>query len=84
MVMGRISSSEPVRKFSIPFLVEAIFTRSLFAPVVFWMLPMVMNLKTGPLARASAVRNGERTSSACFMVGAVVTCWVVLLSTVIK
>ena len=53
-------------------------------PVVFCRLPSVINFITGPLARAKAVRNGASTSSACFMVGAVVSCWVVLVFAVMK
>ena len=84
MVMGRTSSRLLVKKFSMPFFVLAIFTRSALAPVVFWMLPSVINFSTGPFARANAVRNGANTSSACFIVGAVVSCWVVMVLTVMK
>ena len=72
MDMGRISMREPVRKFSIPFLVEASFTRLALEPVVFWREPSVRNWNRGPLARVIAVRIGDMTSSASFMVGAVV------------
>ena len=84
MVMGRTSKRLLVTKFSMPFFVLAIFTRSAFAPVVFCRLPSVMNFSTGPFARANAVRKGASTSSACFMVGAVVSCWVVFVLAVIK
>ena len=73
MLMGRISSSEPVIKFSMPFFVEASLVRSAFEPVVFCKEPAVRNLNSGPLARVIAVRIGESISSACFIVGAVVT-----------
>lgn len=59
-------------KFSMPFLVEASFTRLARDPVVFCKDPSVMNWKTGPLARVMAVLMGLMISSACFMVGAVV------------
>ena len=67
-----------------PFFVLAILTRSAFEPVVFCKLPSVMNFSTGPFALASAVRIGASTSSACFMVGAVVSCWVVVVYAVRK
>ena len=72
MLMGLISKSEPVRKFSIPFLVEANLTRLDLEPVVFCNEPSVRNLNSGPLATVMAVLNGLITSSACFIVGAVV------------
>ena len=84
MVIGRTSSRLLVKKFSMPFLVEAIFTRSALEPVVFCRLPSVINWSTGPFARANAVRKGASTSSACFMVGAVVSCWVVVVYAVRK
>src|SRR5689334_18416450 len=81
IVMGRISRRESVRKFSIPFLVEASFTRSDLEPVVFCNDPSVRNLNRGPRARVIAVRMGDITSSACFIVGAVVIWCVVSVST---
>ena len=72
MFIGRISNKEPVRKFSIPFLVDANFVRFALEPVVFCIDPSVKNLNKGPLARVIAVRIGDSISSACFMVGAVV------------
>ena len=70
--IGRISTSDPVRKSSIPFFVEASFTRLALEPVVFWSEPSVKNLKSGPLALVMAVLIGVIISSACFIVGAVV------------
>ena len=60
-------------KFSMPFLVDASFVRFAREPVVFCKEPSVRNWKTGPGALLIAVRNGERTSSDCFIVGEVVT-----------
>ena len=71
--IARISSKEPVKKFSIPFFVAASLGLLIREPVVFCKEPCVKNLKYGPRARVMAVRIGESTSSACFMVGAVVT-----------
>ena len=71
MVIGRISTNEPVRKFSIPFLVDASLTRVALEPVVFCNEPSVKNSNRGPLDLVMAVRIGARTSSACFIVGAV-------------
>ena len=79
MVIGRTSNRLLETKFSMPFFVLASFTRSTFDPVVFCRLPSVINFSTGPLARARAVRSGASTSSAWFMVGAVVTCRVVVV-----
>ena len=79
--IGRISKIEPVKKFSMPFLVEASFTRFAFEPVVLFIEPSVRNLNSGPRARVMEVLIGERTSSACFIVGAVVICLVVVVST---
>ena len=70
--IGRTSSNEPVRKFSIPFLVEANLTLLALEPVVFCKDPSVKNFKSGPLALVIAVRIGDITSSACLIVGAVV------------
>ena len=70
--IGLISNNEPVKKFSIPFLVEANFVRLALEPVVFWIEPSVKNWNKGPLARVIAVRIGDSISSACFIVGAVV------------
>src|SRR5690606_36365009 len=84
MVIGRTSRREPVRKFSIPFFVEANFCLKNLLPVVFCMEPSVRNLNRGPLDRVMAVRIGDMTSSACFMVGAVVIWWVVAVSTLRK
>ena len=64
-----------------PFLVEASFMRFALEPVVFCKEPSVRNWNSGPRERTMEVRIGERTSSACFMVGAVVIWWVVLVST---
>ena len=75
---------EPVRKFSMPFLVEASLTRLACEPVVFWSEPWVRNWNTGPRALVMAVRIGDMTSSASFMVGAVVIWCVVLVSTFSK
>ena len=47
--MGRTSSDEFVRKFSIPFLVDANFWRPERLPVVFCIEPSVRNLNSGPL-----------------------------------
>ena len=71
MVIGLISTNELVRKFSIPFLVDASFWRRFLDPVVFCKEPSVKNLNNGPLALAIAVFIGAITSSACFIVGAV-------------
>jgi hypothetical protein len=81
MAIGRISRRDPVRKFSIPFFVDANLTRFTFDPVVFCRDPSVKNLNNGPRARVIDVLNGDITSSACFMVGAVVIWWVVVVST---
>jgi len=54
-----------------PFLVEASLTRLALEPVVFCREPSVKNWKSGPRARVIAVLNGDITSSACFIVGAV-------------
>ena len=70
--IGRTSSSDPVRKFSIPFLVDTSFCLLARDPVVFCNDPSVKNLNSGPLALVIAVRIGDMTSSACFIVGAVV------------
>ena len=72
MLIGRTSSSEPVMKFSMPFFVDWSLARLALEPVVLLIEPSVRNLKRGPLARTIDVRMGERTSSACFIVGAVV------------
>jgi len=72
MDIGRTSNNEPVRKFSIPFFVEASLTLLALEPVVFCREPSVKNLKSGPLALVMEVRIGDITSSACFIVGAVV------------
>src|SRR5574344_1801903 len=72
MLLGRISRSEPVKKFSIPFLVDANFTRLALEPVVFCIEPSVKKLNKGPLALVIAVLIGDMTSSDCFIVGAVV------------
>ena len=79
--IGLISSSEPVRKFSIPFLVDASFVLLALEPVVFCIDPSVKNLNRGPFALVIAVRAGDSISSACFIVGAVVIWCVVLTST---
>ena len=71
-------------KFSIPFLVGTSFCLSARLPVVFWRDPCVMKSNRGPLALVMAVRKGCMTSSACFIVGAVVTWWVVDVSIVRK
>ena len=73
MLIGLISKNEPVKKFSIPFLVGESFWRLALDPVVFCREPSVRNLNNGPLALAIDVRMGDSTSSACFIVGAVVT-----------
>jgi hypothetical protein len=44
----------------------------LLEPVVFCIDPSVRNLNRGPRALVIAVRKGDITSSACFIVGAVV------------
>ena len=72
MLIGLISKREPVRKFSMPFFVEASLTRFALDPVVFCNDPSVINLKKGPLDLTIAVLNGDMTSSASFIVGAVV------------
>jgi hypothetical protein len=64
-----------------PFLVEASLTRLTREPVVFCRDPSVRNLNSGPRDRVIAVRNGDMTSSACFIVGAVVIWCVVVVST---
>src|SRR5678815_252179 len=79
--IGRTSRREPVRKFSMPFLVDTSFCLRALLPVVFCRLPSVRNWNSGPRARVMAVRKGDMTSSACFMVGAVVIWWVVDVST---
>ena len=56
-----------------PFLVDASFVRLAIGPEVFRMEPSVRNRNNGPLDRVIAVRKGLITSSACFMVGAVVS-----------
>ena len=63
---------DPVKKFSMPFFVEASFVRFALEPVVFCKDPSVRNLNSGPLALVIAVRIGDMTSSASFIVGAVV------------
>ena len=80
MLIGLISKTEPVKKFSIPFLVEASFTLSAFEPEVFCTEPSVKNLNKGPLDLTIDVRIGPKTSSACFIVGAVVIWYVVVVS----
>ena len=82
--MGRTSKREPLKKFWIPFLVDASCALSALEPVVFWRDPAVRNLNIGPLDRTIEVRMGESTSSACFMVGAVVIWCVVVVSTLRK
>jgi hypothetical protein len=72
MLIGLISRSDPVRKFSTPFFVDASLTRLALEPVVFCKEPSVKNLNSGPLDLVIAVLIGDITSSACFMVGAVV------------
>ena len=62
---------EFVRKFSIPFLVDASLGLLNFEPVVLLIEPSVRNLNRGPLDRASAVRIGDSVSSDCRIVGAV-------------
>ena len=52
--------------------------------ILFWSEPWVRNWNTGPRALVIAVRIGDMTSSASFMVGAVVIWWVVLVSTFSK
>ena len=77
MDMGMIRIIDPVIKFSIPFLVEASFTRLALEPVVFWREPSVKNLKRGPRALVIAVLIGVKTSSDWRTVGAV-TIWSVV------
>src|SRR5699024_8425702 len=84
MLIGRTSRREPVRKFSTPFLVDANLVRFAFEPVVFCKEPSVRNWNNGPRERVIAVRKGDITSSACFMVGAVVIWCVVEVSTLRK
>ena len=72
MDIGLISNKDPVRKFSTPFLVDANFIRLAFDPVVFCNEPSVKNWNSGPFALVIAVLIGDITSSACFIVGAVV------------
>ena len=81
MDIGLISIIESVRKFCIPFLVGDNLTLLALEPVVFCNEPSVKNFIRGPLARVIAVLIGSITSSACFIVGAVVICLVVLVST---
>jgi len=81
MAIGRTSHNEPVRKFSTPFFVETNFCLNAREPVVFWIEPSVRNLNRGPRDLVIAVRIGDITSSACFMVGAVVIWCVVEVST---
>ena len=59
-------------KFSIPFLVDTNLALLAFDPVVFCKDPSVRNLNNGPLETVKAVLIGDITSSACFIVGAVV------------
>src|SRR5690349_4299427 len=80
MDIGRTSRTDPVRKFWIPTLVEASFTRLARDPVVFCSDPSVRNWNNGPRDRVMAVRKGAITSSACFIVGAVVIWCVVEVS----
>ena len=72
ILIGLTSKSDPVKKFSIPFFVDANLTLLDFDPVVFCKDPSVMNLNNGPLATVMAVLKGLMISSACFIVGAVV------------
>ena len=62
----------PIINSSIPLFVDASFTRFSLDPVVLLIDPKVKNLNNGPRALVMAVLIGERTSSACFIVGAVV------------
>ena len=73
MLIARTSSSEPVRLFLIPSLLEYNLGRSAFDPVVFEADPAVKNWKNGPLERVIEVLIGAITSSACFIVGDVCT-----------
>ena len=50
MFIGLISRNEPVKRFSIPFLVDVSFTRWAFGPVVLNIDPSVKNLNNGPTA----------------------------------
>ena len=84
MVIGLISTRDPVKKFSIPFLVDVNLTLFTLEPVVLLIEPSVKNLYKGPLDLVIAVLIGERTSSACFIVGAVCTWCVVDVSTLRK
>ena len=68
----KTSSKEPVKKFSIPFLVDTNLALLALEPVVFCKEPSVKNLKKGPRERTMAVLIGDITSSASFIVGAVV------------
>ena len=72
MVMGRISRMLLVRKFWIPFLVGERSFLSAGLPEVAMIEPAVRNLYRGPRARVIAVAIGDMTSSASFIVGAVV------------
>ena len=65
-------------KFSMPFFVGANLTLLAFDPVVFWSDPSVKNLNQGPLALAMAVLIGDKTSSACFIVGAVALLFLII------
>ena len=84
MDIGLISRIELVRKFCIPFLVVTSFCRRALEPVVFCREPSVRNWKRGPRALTIAVEKADITSSACFMVGATVICFVVVGSTLRK
>ena len=72
IVMGRISRMLLVRKFWIPFLVGESSFLSAGLPEVAMIEPAVRNLYRGPRARVIAVAIGDMTSSASFIVGAVV------------
>ena len=69
--IGRTSISDPVRKFSIPFFVGDNLVRAAREPVVFCREPSVNHSNSGPRALVIEVLIGARTSSACFIVGAV-------------
>ena len=72
--MGATSIIDPVKKFSIPFLVLANFCFVAIDPDVLCIEPSVKNLNNGPLDLVIAVRIGAIVSPDCLIVGEVTNC----------
>jgi hypothetical protein len=70
--IGLISSRELVRKFSMPFFVDASLALLYFEPLELGEAPSVIKENSGPRAFVMAVFKGDITSFACGIVGAVV------------